>query len=118
MIFRTPLSNGRYSSQTGAISSLFTLRFQDLEPDEISDIMGIKEEWSTLRRIVDDIYKSMKPPRDLASFISAYKEIKNEDASKISGRIRILTKISSIFSDSTSESLSTEPRLFVWQRKT
>ena len=42
---------------------------------------------------------SMKPPRDLASFISAYKEIKNEDASKISGRIRILTKISSIFSD-------------------
>ncbi len=101
MIFRTPLSNGRYSSQTGSISSLFTLRFQDLEPDEISDIMGIKEEWSTLRRIVDDISNSMKPPRDLASFISAYKEIKNEDASKISGRIRILTKISSIFSDST-----------------
>jgi DNA helicase HerA-like ATPase len=101
MIFRTPLSNGRYSSQVGAISSLFTLRFQDLEPDEISDIMGIKEEWSTLRRIVDDIYISMKPPRDLASFISAYKEIKGEDASKISGRIRILTKISSIFSDST-----------------
>lgn len=100
-IFRTPLSSGRYNAQTGSISSLFTLRFQDLESDEISDIMGIKEEWSTLRRIVDDLCRSMKPPRDLASFLSAYREMKGEDSSKISGRIRILGKIGSIFSDNT-----------------
>ena len=100
-IFRTPLSSGRYNSQTGTISSLFTLRFQDLEPDEISDIMGIKEDWSTLRRIVADIHNNMKPPRDLAAFLSEHKELNGEDSSKISGRIRILMKISNIFSDST-----------------
>ena len=56
-IFRTPLSSSRFLGETGSLTSQFTIRFQDLDADEISDIMGLKEEWSTMRKIVSDMVK-------------------------------------------------------------
>lgn len=100
-LFRTPLSSGRYASSSKGISKEFTIRFEELDSDEISEIMGIREEWSNLRGIVDEMRKSMKPPRDLRAFLEAVNELKPEDQRKISGRLRILSKIKSIFSDST-----------------
>lgn len=100
-LFRTPLSSGRYSTSEGGLAKEFTIRFEELDSDEISEIMGIREEWSNLRGIVDVMRNSMKPPRDLKSFIAAASELKPEDQRKISGRLRILNKIRSIFSDAS-----------------
>ena len=100
-LFSTPLSSGRYGASVSGIAQEFAIRFEDLESDEISDIMGIKEEWSNLRRIVDDARKNMKPPRDVESFIAAAKDLKPEDSAKLAGRIRFLNKIKIIFSENT-----------------
>ncbi len=100
-IFRTPLSSSRFIGETGSLTSQFTIRFQDLDADEISDIMGLKEEWSTMRKIVSDMVANMKPPRGIQEFIRAAEDLKQEERSKISGRIRILTKVKAIFSDIT-----------------
>ncbi len=102
-IFRTPLSSGRYSREQGSLASLFTIRFEDLDSDEISDIMGIKEEWANLRKIVSEMHDSMSPPRNFDSFMNAQKNLKAEDASKISARLRILSKVKSIFSDTSTQ---------------
>ncbi len=100
-VFRTPLSTGRYSRDNVGIVEDFTLRFSDLEPDEISDIMGIKENWTNLRKIVEDMHSSMKGMKDLEDFMMSTEKLSPEDRKKISGRIRFIKKIKSIFSTRT-----------------
>ncbi len=99
-IFRTPLSTGRYA-QTSFFADEFTLRFQDMETDDVSGIMGIKESWATLRRIVGDIAGGMSGKRDLDDFLRSSEKIPQEDLRRIAGRLTFLRKISSIFGERT-----------------
>lgn len=100
-VFRTPLSTGRYQQSESGFVSEYVLRFQDLEPDEVNDIMGIRENWTSLRRIVDEMMKNMGGRKDLADFFSSAEKLNNEDKRKISGRLRFLKKIASIFGEKT-----------------
>lgn len=108
-IFRTPFSTGRYGSDSKGFVEEFVIKFQDLEADDLSDIMDIKEEWTTLRRVVEDLLTVPGSKISLNSFISAVDQLSEDDRSKISGRLRLLNKIKDIFGDkstSTGEYLS------------
>lgn len=99
-VFRTPLSTGRYSPES-FFAEDFSLRFQDMEAEDVSGIMGIKESWTNLNRIVDEMMKNMAGRKDLDDFIRSADKLQSEDQRKISGRLRFLSKIKSIFSDRT-----------------
>lgn len=99
-VFRTPLSTGRYSSES-FFAEDFVLRFQDMESEDLAGIMGIKESWTNLNRIVDEMVRGMSGRKDLNDFMDAEKKLPQEDQRKIAGRLRFLTKIRSIFGERT-----------------
>lgn len=99
-VFRTPLSTGRYSP-SAFFAEDFMLRFQDMEADDLSGIMGIKESWTNLNRIVDEMVKSMSGKKDMDDFMRAAKSLEVEDQRRIAGRLRFLEKIKNIFGDRT-----------------
>ena len=98
--FRTPLSTGRYGESSGFVST-FTLRFSDLDSEDISEIMGIKESWTNLRKSVEDTVSRMHGKRDFDDFVKTASELPAEDYHRITGRLRLLGKVKSIFSSST-----------------
>ena len=100
-VFRTPLSTGRYDSSQKGIVDQFSLRFGDLEPDDISEIMGIKESWTNLREAVNHAANSMHGRKDFDDFMRSAEALPPEEYHRISGRLRLLAKVKSIFSDRT-----------------
>lgn len=96
-IFRTPFSTGRYGGDSVGIVSDFTIRFTDLEADDLCEIMDIKESWTNLRRIVDEMLLKPGSRANLSSFLSSVDELEADDRSKIVGRIRLLTRIKDMF---------------------
>lgn len=108
-IFRTPFSTGRYGSESKGFVQEFIIDFQDLDADDLCDIMDIKEEWTNLRRIVEDLLKVPGSRKSLSSFIGSIESLAEEDRARIAGRVRLLNKIKDIFgekSTSTGEYLS------------
>ncbi len=99
-IFRTPLSTGRYSPSS-FFADDFTLRFQDMEPEDIAGIMGIKDNWTNLNRAVGELVSNMTGKRDLDDFFRASEKLSPEDQRRISGRLAFLRKIRSIFGERT-----------------
>ena len=100
-VYRTPLSTGRYQGQEQGFVDEFTLRFQDLESEDVTGILGIKEGWTNLIRIVDEMLQNMAGKKDLDDFLKSVSKIQVEDQRKIAGRLRFLNKIKQIFSDRT-----------------
>ncbi len=100
-VFRTPLSTGRYDEKQKGFVDQFTLRFADLDADDVSEIMGIKESWTNLRKAVEQAVNGMHGKRDFDDFLQTAQNMDQEDYHRISGRIRLLSKIRSIFSDRT-----------------
>jgi DNA helicase HerA-like ATPase len=100
-IFRTPLSTGRYTNNDVGIINNFTIRFSDLTADDVKGIMDIKEGYTNLISIVDDIYKKMKGKKDLNDFLETAESLPAEDYKKIRGRLTFLKKIKDIFQDYT-----------------
>jgi DNA helicase HerA-like ATPase len=100
-VFRTPLSTGRYTNNDVGIINNFTIRFSDLSPDDVKGIMDIREGYTNLISIVDDIYKKMKGRKDLNDFLETAKSLSPEDYKKIRGRLTFLKKIKDIFQDYT-----------------
>jgi DNA helicase HerA-like ATPase len=100
-VFRTPLSTGRYTNNDVGIINNFTIRFSDLSPDDVKGIMDIKEGYTNLISIVDDIYKKMKGKKDLNDFLETAETLPPEDYKKIRGRLTFLKKIKDIFQDYT-----------------
>jgi DNA helicase HerA-like ATPase len=100
-VFRTPLSTGRYTNNDIGIINNFTIRFSDLSPDDVKGIMDIKEGYTNLISIVDDIYKKMKGKKDLNDFLETAESLPQEDYRKIRGRLVFLKKIKEIFQDYT-----------------
>ncbi len=100
-VFRTPLSTGRYTKNDIGIVNNFTIRFNDLSPDDVKNIMDIKENYTNLNAIVDDIYKKMKGKKDLNDFLETAEKLPPEDYKKIRGRLTFLSKIKEIFQDYT-----------------
>ena len=98
-VFRTPLSTGRYTKDDIGIINNFTIRFQDLGPDDIKGIMDIRENYTNLNAIVDDIYKKMKGKKDLNDFLETAEKLSDEEYKKIRGRLSFLKKIKDIFED-------------------
>lgn len=107
-IFRTPFSTGRYGNESKGFVEDFVIKFQDLEADDLSDIMDIKEDWTTLRRVVEDLTNIPGSRKSLKSFIESLNQLKEEDRSKISGRVRLLNRIKDIFGE---QSTSTDEYL-------
>ncbi len=93
-VFRTPLSTGRYMDRLGKVSD-FTIRFQDLNPDEVSEVMGVKENYTNLSKIVKDAFEKMSGSKDVDEFISRAEKIDSEG--KIAARIKYLRRIRQIF---------------------
>ncbi len=100
-VFRTPLSTGRYTKNDIGIVNNFTIRFDDLSPDDVKSIMDIKENYTNLNAIIDDIYKKMKGKKDLSDFLETAEKLSPEDYKKIKGRLAFLTKIKEIFENYT-----------------
>ncbi len=101
-VFRTALSTGRYDSFQQGIVNEFSLRFGDLESDDISEIMGIKESWTNLRKSVEMSVKGMHGKKDFEDFIRSAESLDPpEDYHKIAGRLRLLSKVKSIFGERT-----------------
>ena len=101
-VFRTPLSTGRYDSFQQGIVNEFTLRFADLEADDVAEIMGIKESWTNLRKAVEMSVKNMHGKRDFDDFIKAAESLDHpEDYHRIAGRLRLLSKVKTIFGEKT-----------------
>ena len=100
-VFRTPLSTGRYTNNDVGIINNFTIRFSDLSPDDVKGIMDIREGYTNLISIVDDIYKKMKGRKDLNDFLETAESLSQEDYKKIRGRLTFLKKIKDIFQDYT-----------------
>ena len=96
-VFRTPLSSGRYPVESVGIIDQFTLRFSDLDPDEISEVMGIRENWTNLRKIVEDTYDKMGGLREMEDFMSSSDSLDVTDRHRIAARVKYLNKIRSIF---------------------
>ncbi|KJE49633.1 ATPase [Acidiplasma sp. MBA-1] len=100
-VFRTPLSTGRYSRDDIGIIKEFTIRFQDLTADDIKGIMGIKDNYTQMSPLIDDILKAMKGKKDLNDFMNTAEKLPQDDYRKIKGRLVFLEKIREIFSDYT-----------------
>ncbi len=100
-VFRTPLSTGRYDSFQQGIVNEFTLRFGDLEADDVAEIMGIKESWTNLRKAVEQSVQNMHGRKDFDDFMNSAQSIEAEDYHRIAGRLRLLNKVKTIFGDRT-----------------
>lgn len=101
-VYRTPLSTGRYDSFQQGIVNEFTLRFADLEADDVAEIMGIKESWTNLRKAVELSVRNMHGKHDFEDFMKSAEALDPpEDYHKIAGRLRLLNKVKSIFGDRT-----------------
>jgi hypothetical protein len=102
-VFRTPMSTGRYSAEMSAITEMFTLRFQDLDEDDLFDIMRINEKWTTLRDIVREALQKTGGKKDLKDFLESVERLTPDKRGKISGRIALLRSIKDIFSQRTTD---------------
>ncbi len=102
-IFRTPLSTGRYDGNQNGVVDQFTLKFSDLDADDLSQIMGIKESWVTLRKAVENALSKMHGRKDFQEFMETVENLDPEDYRKLAGRLRFLAKVKSIFSDRTTD---------------
>ncbi|MHB8361151.1 MAG: helicase HerA domain-containing protein [Thermoplasmataceae archaeon] len=102
-VFRTPMSTGRYSGEMSAITEMFTLRFQDLDEDDLFDIMRINEKWTTLRDIVREVLQKTGGKRDLKDFLESVEKLSPDKRGKISGRVALLRSIKEIFSHRTTD---------------
>ncbi len=100
-VFKTPLSTGRYSEELNALTEQFTLRFQDLDENDLFDIMRIDEEWTTLREITRKTLEGTKGKGDLEDFIRSYQNLEKADRGRIAGRISLLKAIKGIFGNTT-----------------
>ena len=100
-VFKTPMSTGRYGKELSAITERFSLRFQDLEEDDLFNIMRIDEQWTTLREIVRNLHSKVKGKGDFDDFIRAYETMPSNEKSRISGRIALLKSVKDIFSHVT-----------------
>ncbi len=96
-VFRTPMSTGRYGNEVGIVNT-FTIRFQDLNPDDLCGIMDINESWANMTGIVNDIFEGMKGLHDYNDFMETARSL-GEDYNKIRNRLRYLEKIKGVFSD-------------------
>ncbi|AAT42826.1 hypothetical protein PTO0241 [Picrophilus oshimae DSM 9789] len=97
MVFRTPMSTGRYGSEVGIVNT-FTIRFQDLNQEDLCGIMDINESWANLTGIVNDIFDNMKGQHDYDDFMETAKSL-GENYNKIRNRLRYLEKIKGVFSN-------------------
>ena len=102
-VFRTPLSTGRYSGEMSAITEMFTLRFQDLEVEDLYDIMRIDENWTNLRQILRTALENTKGKRDLKDFLESVDNLPPSERGKIIGRVALLKAIRDIFSHKTTD---------------
>lgn len=102
-IFRTDRSTGRYGRETSVLAENFTVRFQDLDEEDLFDIMRIEEEWTTLREIVRKIMRGMQGKKGFEDFMESYEKLNPQDKGKISGRISLLKAVSRIFSSNGTE---------------
>lgn len=101
-VFRTPLSTGRYDASQRGIVNEFTLRFADLDADDVSEIMGIKESWTNLRKAVEVSIKNMHGKHDFDDFMKSAESLDPpEDYHRIAGRLRLLSKVKTIFGEKT-----------------
>ena len=100
-IFRTPLSTGRYDSFQRGIVDEFTLKFSDLDSEDVSGIMDIKESWTNLRHAVSEAIKNMHGKRDFDDFMSSIGNLQEEDQRRIAGRLSFLKKVKTIFGERT-----------------
>ncbi len=86
----------------GKAGNLGTLENGEAKADDVSEIMGIKESWTNLRKSVELSVKNMHGRRDIDDFIKAAESLDPpEDYHKIAGRLRLLSKVKSIFGDRT-----------------
>ena len=102
-IFRTPLSTGRYDTSQNGVVDQFTLKFSDLDADDLSQIMGIKESWVSLRKAVENALSKMHGRKDFQEFMNTVENLDPEDYKKLAGRLRFLSKVKSIFSERTTD---------------
>jgi len=102
-IFRTPLSTGRYDATQNGVVDQFTLKFSDLDAEDISQIMGIKESWVSLRKAVENALSKMHGKKDFQEFMNTVENLDPEDYRKLAGRLRFLAKVKAIFSDKTTD---------------
>jgi DNA helicase HerA-like ATPase len=100
-VFKTPMSTGRYGKELNALTERFSLRFQDLEEDDLFNIMRIDEQWTNMREIVRRLHSTVKGKGDFDDFIRAYENMPLQDKSKISGRVALLKAVKDIFTDVT-----------------
>ncbi|MCL4346057.1 MAG: ATP-binding protein [Candidatus Thermoplasmatota archaeon] len=100
-VFKTPLSTGRYSSELNALTDQFTIRFQDLDENDLFDIMRIDDEWTTLKEITRKILEGTRGKGDLDDFVKSYQALERTDRGRIAGRIALLKAIKGIFGNTT-----------------
>lgn len=100
-VFKTPMSTGRYGTELNSLTERFSLRFQDLEEDDLFNIMRIDEQWTNMREIVRRLYANVKGKGSFEDFIRAYESMPLQDKSKIAGRIALLKAVKDIFTDVT-----------------
>ena len=100
-VFKTPMSTGRYGTELSSLTERFSLRFQDLEEDDLFNIMRIDEQWTNMREIVRRLYANIKGKGNFEDFMRAYESMPLQDKSKISGRIALLKAVKDIFTDVT-----------------
>lgn len=100
-VFKTPMSTGRYSVELKSITERFSLRFQDLEDEDLFNIMRIDEQWTTLREIVRNLHAQVKGKGSFEDFIDAYNRMPPQEKNRIAGRVALLKSVKDIFTDST-----------------
>ncbi|MEM0158685.1 MAG: ATP-binding protein, partial [Thermoplasmataceae archaeon] len=100
-VFRTQLSTGRYDAFQKGIVRDFTLRFSDLEPDDLAEIMDVRENWTNLRKAITEAYESMSGAKDFDDFLRSVKSLDSEENRHLLARIRLLGKVRNIFGTKT-----------------
>ncbi|BAB59372.1 hypothetical protein [Thermoplasma volcanium GSS1] len=99
-VFRTPMSTGRYTAKLGKVDE-FTIKFQDLNDEEVREIMGIHENFVNQSKIVKDVMEKLTGRKDVDEFIQKSEQIDTEK--RIAARIKYLKKIKAIFGDKTTD---------------
>ncbi|PYB69034.1 ATPase [Thermoplasma sp. Kam2015] len=99
-VFRTPMSTGRYTDRLGKVDD-FTIRFQDLNYEEVCEIMGIHENYVQQSNVVKKIMENLKGRKDVDEFIEKSDSIDLEH--RIAPRIKYLKRIKSIFGNRTTD---------------
>jgi len=59
-VFRNPNSTGRYSKDQLDNVIDYTVRFSDLDVDELCEIIGVPEKWSNVRQSIEKAMKNLK----------------------------------------------------------